>query len=328
VLIAFGVALALFVMVDAVRTTINLAQRPGPIARTVVATGRRAVQVLPNRARSTAGLFITVAVVISWTLGLWVAWTIALLDPSVVLVRAGGDTPLGLVETIYVAGFSIFTLGTGDLEAATNAGRLVSVAASATGLFTVTLEVTYLLSLTQAASHERSTARHAYALGSDVGTIVRRAYRDGSFRDVEPLLIRLASDVSDLAERHRTFPVLHDILPRERPLALGPSLLALSDAVDVMYLAAPEDARIGALVYEQVAEAMDALAEHVPQHPEPDPPPRGDVTRLLAMIGLEPVAEVLHDDPVDRRRRGLYALSIEEGWQEVAAQAVSPEVRA
>jgi hypothetical protein len=105
-------------------------------------------------------------------------------------------------------------------------GRMVTVIASGSGLFTVTLEVTYLVSLTSAISHERSTARQASALGGDVPTILRRAWDGRSFRGIEPILQSLARDLSALAEEHRLFPVLHDVLPNERRLALGPSLLA------------------------------------------------------------------------------------------------------
>jgi hypothetical protein len=324
VLIVLGASMALFVMVDAVRTTINLSDRPGPMARTVVGLGRRLVRTLPIGARGTAGLFISVAVVLSWTLGLWLSWTVALLDPAVDPVRASDGTPLGVVETVYLAGFSVFTLGTGDVASATNVGRFLSVVASGTGLFTVTLEVTYLLSLTQAASHERATARQAYALGHDVPTIVAQAYRDRSFVGLEPLLFRLASDLSRLAEQHRTFPVLHDVLPRERSLALGPSLLALSDALDAMHHAVGDRHRVGVLAYRQVTEAIDGLLARLPARDElPEPPPRADVARLLVSVGCTPDGDVPDHAELDERRAGLYALAIEEGWREVAEEVVA-----
>jgi succinate-acetate transporter protein len=324
VLIAVGALMALLVMTDAVRTTINLSETTGPLARTVVGLGRRVARRLPERARSSAGLFITVGVVVSWTLGLWLSWSVALLDPSVSIVRASDGSPLGVAETFYLAGFSVFTLGTGDVEAVTNAGRFVSIAASATGLFTVTLEVTYLLSLTQAAAHERATARQAYALGCDVGTIVRQAYRDRSFAGVEPLLFRLASDLSHLAEHHRTFPVLHDVLPRERSLALGPSLLALSDALDAMHRAVPAEAAVGVLAYQQLTEAMDGLVARLPPMEDglPEAPPRPDPAELLLRAGCEVEVELRADPEAEQRRRGLYALAVEEGWQEVAEAVV------
>jgi hypothetical protein len=323
VLIALGAAMALFVMIDAVRTTINLTDTAGPIARNVVRLGRRIVRTLPKRARSTAGLFITVGVVVSWTVGLWLSWSVALLDPTVELLRAADGTPVGVLETMYFAGFSVFTLGTGDIEAATNTGRFVSIAASATGLFTVTLEVTYLLSLTRAVSHERKTARQAYALGGDVATIVQRAYRDRSFAGVEPLLFQLAADISHLAEQHRMFPVLHDVLPRERQLALGPSLLALSDAVDAMHLAPDGDAALGVLAYAQVTEAMDGLVARLPPRAElPEAPPAPDVHDLLGRAGCAVERQLAFDPSTDRRRRGLYALAVEEGWTEIADEVV------
>jgi hypothetical protein len=323
-LIALGAAMALFVMVDAVRTTINLSGRPGPMARTVVAAARRVVRTLPERLRGSAGLAMTVAVVVSWTLGLWLAWTVALLDPAVEVVRAADGSPLGPAGSFYVAGFSVFTLGTGDVEATTNTGRLVSVVASATGLFTVTLEVTYLLSLTRAAAQERRTARQTFALGGDVATILRDAVRDRSFRGMEPVLLDLASEISELAEHHRTFPVLHDVLPRDRQHALGPSLLALADALDVMHFALPDERAVGVLAYRQCTDAIDGLLRSLPsQEPWPEAPPRVPATTLLRLIGCEAEREVPDDPTLDERRRGLYALAREEGWREVAQEVVS-----
>jgi hypothetical protein len=323
VLIALGAAMAMLVMVDAVRTTINLSDRPGPMARTVVAGARRVVRSLPRDLRGGAGLAMTVAVVLSWTLGLWLAWSVAMLDPAIEIVRAGDGSPLGVAGAFYFAGFSIFTLGTGDVEAATDAGRFVSVVASATGLFTVTLEVTYLLSLTRAAAQERRTARQTFALGGDVETILRSAARDGSFREVEPVVFELAGEISELAEHHRTFPVLHDVLPRDRQHALGPSLLALSDALDAMHFALPDERAVGVLAYRQCTEAIDGLLGSLPsREPWPEAPPRADPAALLRLIGCEAERRVPDDDELEVRRRGLYALATEEGWQHVADEVV------
>jgi hypothetical protein len=323
VLIAVGAALALFVMVDAVRTTINLSDRPGPMARTVVAAARRVVRTLPDRLRGGAGLAMTVAVVVSWTLGLWLAWTVAMLDPAIEVVRAGDGSPLGTSGAFYFAGFSIFTLGTGDVEAATSAGRFVSVVASGTGLFTVTLEVTYLLSLTRAAAQERRTARQTFALGGDVATILTYAARDRSFRGMEPVLFDLAGEISELAEHHRTFPVLHDVLPRDRQHALGPSLLAMSDALDAMHFALPDERAVGVLAYRQCTEAIDGLLGSLPsQERWPEAPPRADPAVLLALAGCEAENAIPDDAALDERRRGLYALATEEGWRHVADEVV------
>ncbi|MFA9430628.1 hypothetical protein [Egicoccus sp. AB-alg2] len=327
-LIALGAAMAVFVLRDAIRTTINLSEKRGPIATLVLKTGRRITEMLPRRFKTTAGLAITIAVVVSWTLGLWLAWFVALLDPAVEIVRSGDDAPLGLLDTLYVAGFSIFTLGTGDLEADNTAGRLVTVVASGTGLFTVTLEVTYLLSLTSAAAHERSTARQTYALGHDAAQIVARAFDGRTFAQVEPLLQQLARDLSTLAEQHRTFPVLHDVLPSSRELALGPSLLALSDAADVMHFAAPEACAINRLTYQQLTEAIDGvLAGLPPGRRPPEPPAAAPAGALLRQAGCEESRPMPDDEAVADRRRGLYALASEEGWESAADDAIAIDGR-
>lgn len=322
-LIVLGASVAVAVLADAVFTVIHATEHKGPIARTMLRIGRAGVHRLPRRLRTAAGIVITFMIVLSWTLGLWLAWTIALLDPSIAIQTARGVPAPDLLDAIYVAGFAIFTLGTGDLEAGTQVGRLVTVAASATGLFTVTLEVTYLVSLTSAISHERSTARQAYALGHDVSTILRRAWDGESFRPIEPYLQEVARDLSTLAERHRLFPVLHDVLPNERRMALGPSLLALSDACEVMAHAVGQPAALRTLSYEQVTEAMDAVLRGLPRRErELSPPAAPDTAAALAVVGEVPARTVEETDVVAARRRGLFALAMEEGWRDAAYEVV------
>lgn len=322
-LIALGALLATFVFADAVVTVINITQRSGPIASTVHRGVRALSRGLPHRIRAITGVVITLAIVLSWTFGLWIAWTVAMLDPAVAIRTADGQPVDGLAGAVYVAGFSIFTLGTGDLEAGTAVGRLVTVFASFTGLFTVTFEVTYLLSLLTAVAHERSTARKTFALGPDVATIVRRSWDGRTFRTVEPLLHDVARDLVRLAEDHRTFKVLHDVLPTDRSTALGPSLLALSDAADVLHYAADEQLSITELTHAVLTAAIDGVIAGMPEHETDDePPPPSDPAGLFAVLGIPAARRVPVDDENSWRRRCLYALATEEGWRSVVDEAV------
>lgn len=322
-LIAVGSLLAVVVLSDAIRTTINLSERRGPIARSVLRVGRALTRRLPNRRRGSAGVVMTVMVVMSWTLGLWLAWTIALFDPAVTLLDTTTGQTVGGFETIYVAGYAIFTLGTGDVVAGSLAGRIVTVVAGGTGLFTVTMEVTYLVSLTSAAAHERKTARQAHAIGHDVDRIVRRSWDGGSFTAVEPLLLDLASALGALAEQQRTFPVLHDVLPSERAFALGPTLLGLSDALEIMHRSVAQEQRVGVLAYAQAVDAIDALVQGMPEdvdHGEPPAPAAS--AELVRDIGATFVEEPEIDERRRARRRALFALAHEEGWERSAYDAV------
>jgi len=187
----------------------------------------------------------------------------------------------------------------------------------------VTLEVTYLVSLTSAISHERSTARQAYALGHDLPTILRRAWDGESFRSIEPYLQAIARDLGTLAERHRLFPVLHDVLPNERRMALGPSLLALSDACEVMAHSVAKPAALSTLSYEQMTEAMDSVVRGLPKRErEVSPPAAPDTAAALAILGEIPARDVEETDAVVARRQGLFALAMEEGWRDAAYEVL------
>lgn len=321
-LLAIGVALALFVLRDAVHTAVNLSQRTSLLAGGVLRAGRRLAHLLPGREPASTGLVVTMGMVAVWTVGIWLAWTIALLDPAVVITGEEGQPAGGWWDAAYLAGISVFTLGTGDIEPANTVTRLTTVAASWTGLFVVTLEVTYLLSLVQAAIHERQTARRANALGDGVAAIIERAWDGTSFGSIEPVLQDLARDLSALAEQHRTFPVLYDVRPTRPELALGPALLAVSDAVEVLRHAPPDELALSRLTYDQITAALDGMGNALPPpRLTPDPPPREDAASLLAGVGAPAADDAAASARAVERRCTFYRLAVEEGYG-TAADAV------
>ena len=313
-----GVALVLLALGDALATTINVTERAGPMARTVLHLSRSPLRaVLRGPRRAIVGLVQTVLMLATWTGALWLGWWLVMLGDPVVLIRGEDGVAAGMIDHLYVAGYSVFTLGAGDFVPASTAAQLSTVLAAGTGLVLVTLEVTYLLGLTGASQHKRRVARILHGLGGDVPTVVRRAFDGRGFSAAEQLLDSLANDLAELAEHHVAFPVLHELAASRRELAAGPALLRLHDAVHLMHACTAEEARLPELPVVMTRAAVDELLTSMPELDLAGEPPPTPDTRVLKELGVPLAPSTGHATLTEadhERRRGLHALAVHEGW--------------
>jgi hypothetical protein len=312
-----GVVVLVVAVTDALATTINVTERPPPLARAVLRTTRRPLRaLLVGRRRALVGLLQTVLLLGTWGALLWGGWTLVLLADPVVLVRGESGAAAGVIDHLYVAGYAVFTLGNGDFSPATPAAQVLIVLAAGSGLAVVTLAVTYLLGLTGASQHKRRLARMVHGLGEDAHQMVRRSWTGSDFGPAAQALDSLATDVTELAEHHAAFPVLHEFAATRRELAAGPALLALLDAVTLMRACADDRARLPEMPAVQLGAAVDELLHSMPElEPQATPPPAPG-TGVLEELGITvaPPPSTGVDEATHARRRGLHALAVHEGW--------------
>lgn len=237
--VVVGCLLVLLVLVDVFRTVLWSGQGAGPLTGAVTALGRRLLSRLAGgaRLRSAVGPIAIVAIVGLWAGLLLVGFSLVLEGQSGSFRTAFTDEPVGWSERAYFVGYSLFTLGNGDLRPVTDAGRLLTVAIAATGLFLISLSVTYLLPVTSAAVASRSFASSARALGETPEDVVLGAW-DGERIRLDDELRQLAQSLSLLAEQQLAYPVLHLFESTDRrtsaPLAVAhlDEVLTLLDGVD------------------------------------------------------------------------------------------------
>ena len=238
-LVALGCVLVLLVIADVFRTVLWSGQGAGPLTAAITALGRRVLPLLSGgrRARSAAGPVALVAVVATWTALLLMGFTLMLEGQPDAIRTSGTKQPVDWFERAYFVGYSLFTLGNGDLAPATDFGRIMAVAVSATGLFLLTLSVTYLLPVISASVASRSFASSAHSLGDTPEDVVLGAW-DGERIELDHQLRDLATALGTLAEQHLAYPVLHLFQSSDTatsaPLAVAhlDDLLTLLDGVD------------------------------------------------------------------------------------------------
>lgn len=140
-MLALGVGLGLLVLlvVDALATTLAVSSGAGPVTARWLGLAWRVLLRCHRRDRESAwltyaGTLLLTATVLSWVLWLWAAWFLVLLGSGAVVDDATG-APASTLDVAYTAGFTIFTLGTGDFSMSEPPWRVAMAAASFSGLF-------------------------------------------------------------------------------------------------------------------------------------------------------------------------------------------------
>ncbi len=201
---------------------------------------RRVALALPgtggrDRLLAYAGPGLLVLTVTLWVLLLMVGFALFIQPALGSAVRStSGETPTGFAAALYYAGFSLTTLGTGDLAPFTAFQRLLTVFMAATGFSVLTLSLTFLTSV-----YSALVRRNTFALGlhhrtsgtADAGVLLTRLGSGGDFSGAQQELTTMAEEVINLYESHHFYPVLHYFRFREHAYSLSRiSLLTLDTA--------------------------------------------------------------------------------------------------
>lgn len=240
-----GAAVVLVVLQDVFFTVLFPGSGHGlvrrPLSRWVWAVFRR----LPYRSSqsrrrllSYSGPVQIAVTIVVWLLLLVVGWAMVF-QPALGngVVASSGTTDTGWAAAVYFSGFALTTLGTGDLVPSTGAYRLLTVTESAVGFVTISLVVTYFLSVYNALTARKTAAarlhHRTYGTGDGVRLLTGLA-EDGDLRGAQDEVARLADFVQQLFETHRSYPVLRYFHFPEVSYALPRVLITALDLATVI----------------------------------------------------------------------------------------------
>jgi hypothetical protein len=122
-----------------------------------------------------------------------------------------GGTETDFITALYYSGFSLTTLGTGDLTPKTDIQRLLMILEAAIGFSVFTLTITYLLSVYSAIVRRNTFAlslHHRSAGSADAAEILARFDGGGELTGVEQYISNMARDLINLLESQHSYPAL------------------------------------------------------------------------------------------------------------------------
>src|SRR5690606_27804215 len=130
------------------------------------------------------------------TLLTWAGWWILFgADPRSLLDPHTGE-PAGPAGRLYFTGYAMFTMGNGDFSPSGPGWMVAAALASLSGLFLMTLAVTYLVSLLGGVVQKRAFASQVAALGSTPEELVLHAWDGRGFPGLELVILSLPDQLN------------------------------------------------------------------------------------------------------------------------------------
>jgi len=156
-----------------------------------------------------------------------------------------GATPTDFATAIYYSGYSITTLGTGDITPRTTLYRLLMILEAMLGFSVVTMTLTFLESV-----YSRLIQRNVFALSlhhrtgrtADAAEMLARLGVAGSFDgSTRQVLTNMSQDLLNILESHHSYPALGYFHMQETYYALPRSIFVVMDAVTLIKSALQEE---------------------------------------------------------------------------------------
>jgi hypothetical protein len=208
VLFAIGAILVGFVALDALWTTLWVDGHSGPFTRRYASIIRRGLfRAMPrdnHKLLSLTGPVVLVANVLAWVVLLWLGWFVLFASDPGSVVRAKTGEAAGAVDRLYFVGYTMVTIGNGDFAPRGGFWQFATSATGLSGLFLLTLAVTYLLAIIEAVVAKRSFASHVWALGHSPQSFVLHAWNGAGFPSLD-----LLEQLNLVTEQHQAYPLLH-----------------------------------------------------------------------------------------------------------------------
>jgi hypothetical protein len=266
------------------------------------------------------GPTILIGIVITWIVLLGVGVMMLFSAESSSVVNATTKAPADFWERLYFTGFTISTLGIGDFVPQGPLWRVVTGLAALSGLFVVTLSITYLMPVLSAVVEKRRLAASIAGLGETPRAILRGGWDGESLDSLEQPLVSISAEIEMHTQRHLVYPVVHFFHSTEKRTAIGPRVAALSEALRLIERM-PTEAQPPPASTRVARSAVDGMLSTLRSaflRTGDDEPPVPSDAQTLREVGL-PTREATppHErdaKKAERRRRLLRVLVEDDGW--------------
>lgn len=324
--VVLGVAILSVVLVDLLWTALAAGSGAGPVTGRV---GRRLWEValaVHRRHRShvvlsATGVGVAASLLVIWILLTFAGWALIFTAAPGAVREAQSGQAADLVERLYFTGYTVFTLGNGEFRPGSGVWQVATVLATGSGLVLITMGITYLVPVASAVAQRRQLARVVHSLGHDAHQMLLRAWNGSDFDALSQHLTALVPMLHSSAQQHFAYPVLHYFHSVEVGTAIGPKVVQLADAVDLLRFGVTPEVRPSEGLLLVVDDSVQTLLEVLSvtastPNAEPRPQPKLEPLRCgdIPTVGA---AEWRALEAEQRDRRQLRATVLaDDGWIE------------
>ncbi|WP_122090834.1 potassium channel family protein [Halalkalicoccus subterraneus] len=314
--LAIGIVLLVSAASDLLWTTLWVEGGAGPLTSRLMAwTWRvfRRVCRQNSRVLALAGPVIFVLTLVVWITLLWGGWTLVFAGGESTLIDTMNRGPISWSDLLYFAGYTMFTLGTGDFVPREGIWQIISVLTTGSGMLVVTLSVSYTLSVLDAVTQKRSFASGVTGLGTHSNALVRTAWDGTGFSGFDLALNTYVSQLNTLTSNHNAYPVLHYFYSPQAEQSPVVAIAILDEALTIFRFGISEEYRPNNVIVTNARSSVQSYLETLhgafiqPADEAPPPPDLGPL-RESGLPTTTNEAFLTELETLTNRRRTLLGL--------------------
>lgn len=317
-----GMALLIAVGVDILWTTLWVDGGAGPLSSRLskwVWSLLRTVSSRHSRGLSLAGPLVLVLSLGMWIGLLWAGWTFIFAGVENALIDTRDGGPVTWTGRLYYVAYTMFTNGNGDFTPNGSIWQIASSFTTASGMLFATLGVSYILSVLGAVADKRSFANSVTGLGMRSEEFIQAGWDGDNFNNFDLILDTLSSDLNQLAEQHKSYPILHYYHSEEKEEASSMAVAILSEALTLLHSGVPDEEGPNSTLVESAQSSTQDYLQTLDSafiEPADQVPPVPDLDWLretdIPTVSDEEFAEALDD--IDESRRKLLGAVEADAW--------------
>ena len=318
----FGITLLVIVTIDLL-STILLMNGGGFLSNFISKGIWKILYVLSGKkARSSllskAGLIIIVGLFSSWIFFIWMGFSLIYLSDPDSVIDTSTEGITNAVGKIYFVGYTISSLGNGDLKSGSDSWRIFSNVMSIYGTFFITLSISYLIPVLDAVIKKRALSGYIYQLGKTPSEILKNGWNGKDFSILYSHFSNLYTMILQHSERHLAYPILHYFHSSKAKYSAPLTFTILDEAISIQKTLGIDNSP-NAINWQILRETMDSFTEvleNFSSSSKDTEPPFPYLSNLSNLPVTKSEVEIkLGVSELAERRRKLHGMIIRDGWK-------------
>lgn len=267
-----------------------------------------------------SGVLILVSIIANWLLLIWFSATLMFISQTDSLKNVETNTVTTVVGKIFYTGYTLSTLGLGDIEPNGPFWEVLTAILSFTGLVLISIAVTYLIPVVSAEIEKRKLSVFITTLGCSVDEILINYWNGKDFKELEKPFHALINMVIHHAQNHKVYSVLHFFHTSNKKEAFVLNITNLDETLTILLHRIPKENQPSQNIVLALRKAISSYLVTLPMayiEPAKEAPPQLLLAALIDKdIPVIPMNEVVYNlENLSNRRRLLLGLIQDDGWQ-------------
>ncbi len=276
-------------------------------------TGRKKVLEL-------GGAVILVSILVNWLLLIWISASLLFISCPDSLMNVETNSSTTIVNKIFYTGYTLSTLGLGDMEPSGNFWDVLTAVLSFTGLILISIAITYLIPVVSAEIMKRKISVYINTLGGSVEEMLLNYWNGKDFKELEQPFISLIDSIILHGQNHKAYSVLHFFHSSDKKEAFVLNLTNLDEVLTILLYSISKEQQPSKNVLIRLRKAISSYLVTLPATfimPGKETPPKFNLSGLETN-GITLLSQEVIDSRYEKlktRRRLLLSLIKDDGWE-------------